>query len=207
MISLTLLWQIGYESSNKKLGTNSNMGASNNYPIDIVKCTKLLLSEHTSVENQVTFLLNCLLGIIVAANEFDSRKKNKKFQNLPFPNELLCIIPENIIFFDRNKALESVTINRDYTSWPILGKVDLSIASNKSKYDFSWFLRKIRNSIAHQHIEPKNIDGNWKGIKMWNTSNDGAIDFEVEFSATDLKELALSIATIYLNYYDTQSGD
>lgn len=181
------------------------MSASNNYPIDIVERTDSLLKGNHSLGTQfeVTFLLNCLLGIIVAANEFDKRKGNGKLKSLPFPENLLNLIPSNLTFIDRQKIIKSVSIDRDNISWLVFNKNEL--CNSAQKYNLGWFLEKIRNSIAHQHIEAVNLDNAWVGIKMWNEPVIGVRDFEVEFSVSELRELALIIASIYLEAYKPTS--
>jgi HEPN pEK499 p136 len=182
------------------------MSESTNYPVDIVERTRILLNKSHAFgsEYEVTFLINCLLGILIAANEFDGRK-GKKVGNKSFSQSSLNIIPSNLSFFDRKEAIDRITLGNNNISWQNLSKTDLSTNSNKSKYNLGWFLGKIRNSIAHQHIEAINTEGQWTAIKLWNEPQAGIIDFEIEFSVPSLKELALFVANIYLKTYKPKS--
>ncbi|MBT2558846.1 hypothetical protein J7E24_13705 [Hymenobacter sp. ISL-91] len=184
------------------------MSESTNYPVDIVERTQTLLNEVNSIgsEYEVTFLINCLLGILIAANEFDSRK-GKRIGNKVFSQPILDIIPSTLTFFDRKEAIDRVTLGCSNISWLNLSKKDLSIVTKESRYNLGWFLGKIRNSIAHQHIEAINTEGRWSAVKLWNEPQTGIVDFEVEFSTINLKKLALLVADIYLKTYRPESGD
>ncbi len=61
-------------------------------------------------------------------------------------------------------------------------------------------LNKIRNGLAHQHIEPINENGNFVGVIIRNYFDDAKVhkDLEVYFSQQELKEFALFIADEYL---------
>ncbi len=72
----------------------------------------------------------------------------------------------------------------------------------------SKLLTKLRNGIAHQNIIPKNEGGKWEGVIIWNNNN-GVMDFAMEFSAQELKDFSIEIATRYkqvLNPEQKNSG-
>lgn len=209
--SISLTWKLRsnvYEAKYTAANSNLTMSESNNYPVDIVERTEAILKTDyfSSTEYEVTFLVNCLSGILIAAKEFDSRK-GKKLGNLFFTPPILAIIPENLTFFNRNDAINRVTLHNQSISWEVLGKTSLSTILTKPNYNIGWFLEKIRNAIAHQHIEAINTDGKWTGILLWNEPQTGVKDFMIEFSVAGLREFALHIAGLYLNIYKTESGD
>jgi len=184
------------------------MSESVNYPIDIVERTKFLLTNENqafSGDFEVTFLMNCLLGILVAANEFDSRN-GKKFQNMHFHASLLENIPETLRFIGVNGIIKRVSVENDNISWQIFNKNNLSTETEKTDYKLGWFLNKLRNGIAHQHIEAINTEGKWIGVKLWNENDKTGIDFIIEFSVLSLKKLTLCIADIYLTVYQSKEN-
>jgi hypothetical protein len=164
--------------------------STTNYPKDFVKRTKNLIESHyeyikTNSKLEVTFLINCLLGLIVVVAE------NNKEINI---SQILNNIPK-IGFLDKEASNTSTQelINRNEITITIKHKECLA------KKGGQWFLTKLRNAIAHQNIEPINEEGKWTGVKMWNKTNGGIKDFEIELTNDELKELALNIAERYLD--------
>ncbi|MFC6225633.1 HEPN family nuclease [Hymenobacter artigasi] len=184
------------------------MSESINYPIDIVKRTQYLLKESRvfADDYEVTFLVNCLLGLLVAANEFDNRN-GKKLRDKNLSTSLLNDIPETLRFISINSITKRISVENDNVSWQILDKNALSTDAKKSDYNLGWFLGKLRNGIAHQHIEAINTEGKWTGIKLWNESERGGTDFVIVFSILSLKKLTLSVADIYLTTYQSTSSE
>jgi hypothetical protein len=161
-----------------------------NYPKDFVERTKKLINTHydcikKTSKLEVTFLINCLLGLIVAVAE------NGKGKGLIKEKNFLGSI-EKIGFLKKDTTKQNL-ISSDETTIKVAHKESLG------EYKYEWFLTKIRNAIAHQHIEPINKDEKWTGVKMWNEPTDGIKDFEIELTNTELKELALKIAEEYLS--------
>ncbi|RYE12785.1 MAG: hypothetical protein EOP45_22285 [Sphingobacteriaceae bacterium] len=180
------------------------MSESTNYPVDIVRRTKILLErgkkDASYDEYEVTFLINCLLGIVVAAKEFDERGK-KELGKKNFSNSLLSNIPDNLKFFSVKKTTKSIDIENNSITLEILNKSALSTDTKKTDYNLGWFLCKLRNGIAHQHITAINTEGEWTGIKLWNEPQTDVKDFIIEFSIPTLKEFTLCVADIYLEVY------
>ena len=59
-------------------------------------------------------------------------------------------------------------------------------------------LRKIRNSFAHQHIKPINVNGIWVGIRTWNKlPSTNKINFVLEIDNIQLKDLYNTLADIH----------
>jgi hypothetical protein len=140
------------------------------YPIDIVERTKELLQNtyeeiKKTSQLEVSFLINCLLGLVVMVAE------SKKGKGLVKDKEFL-----------RN-----------------IRKINIKYKESLAEKEYQWFLKKMRNAIAHQNIDPINENGKWTGAKMWNETKDGIRDFEISLTNTELKELALNIANDYLN--------
>ncbi|WP_296331180.1 HEPN family nuclease [uncultured Treponema sp.] len=171
----------------------------------VERTKKLLESSFEEVESinhyEVTFLLNCLLGLIVAVSEFDSRKKENKIFNKKIKDDsnFLAHIPSDIQYFDNTE----VAIGSNYGR---LHKRDYSV-SEKNKEDLQtsdkkqdWYLKKIRNSIAHLNIEPENEGDKWIGVELYN-EDQKMKDFSVVYKNTELKKFAIYIAGKYLENY------
>ncbi len=81
-----------------------------------------------------------------------------------------------------------------------IGNQDLLVHSkvilkNRGKLSI---LKKIRNAIAHQHVEPHNHNDNWVGVTLWNVNPQDEIDFRIELTTAQLNSLANYIANNYL---------
>jgi hypothetical protein len=68
----------------------------------------------------------------------------------------------------------------------------------ENEYTKDWFLKKIRNGIAHQNMTAKNENEKWIGVRIWN-EHYGLVDFEIEFTIEELKEFAIFIAGEFEN--------
>jgi len=157
------------------------MGAVNNYSTEFPKRTlKLLKSfqdKKIDYKLNVTFLMNCLLGLIVTAVE-NSERRQLIVGNVD--DELLNLFPENVELKIGNQNL-----------------LALPKAVLKTRGKLS-ILKKIRNSIAHQHVEPDNRNNNWVGVTLWNITPQGEIDFRIELTTVQLNSLANYITNNYL---------
>jgi hypothetical protein len=174
------------------------MSAIENYPIDFVKRTRDLLinnfEQFKDKDLEVTFLLNCLLGLIVSVSE---NKESNSIFNEKMDDEFLKILPEKIGFKIKDSTnYELVDINT----------INIEIGHREELTD--WFKRdfisKIRNGIAHQHIEAINEDGKWVGVKLWNINNK-LKDFEIIFTIQEIKKLSLKIAEEYLKSRESKN--
>ncbi len=159
------------------------MSSITDYEVNFPKRTRDLLvsfnKREVDYELDVTFLINCLLGLIIAAVE-TSKKDNVITGKVD--NELINILPEEVKIPDSNKVLAK-TKTTELLKWD---KLDV--------------LKKIRNGIAHQHIKPDNSNGEWKGIKLWNMKGNKK-NFELHLNIGQLHELALYITKHYLTKY------
>jgi len=170
------------------------MSEITNYPIDFVKRTKDLLNDNFDYfkdkDSEVTFLLNCLLGLIVNVSE-NEKKSNKTFKG-KIDDDFLSNLPEKIGFIINNSNDNEISnINLFEINTNIGHKEDLKTRTKL------WFINKLRNGIAHQNIEGINENKKWVGLKLWNTNSD-IKDFEIVFTIDELKKLSLMIANDYL---------
>lgn len=164
-----------------------------NYKIDFVKRTKQLLDDNfdyfKSKDREVTFLLNCLLGLIIAVNEVKGSNKAKK-GNI---EDLFEYIPDKIGFLKKGFEEQHLTDK-------LINSIEIQIGHKKdiNLYDKQQFLSKIRNGIAHQHIESISYDDIWEEVRLWNVKDSKIIDFEIIFTIEELKQFAIKIADDYL---------
>lgn len=169
------------------------MTANKNYKLDFVERTIEILTEFyprfEENDREVTFLLNCLLGLIITTTENEKRDREAFRGNID--ESFLANIPAKIGF------IENTRTHRDLTD---IDLTELSVSVHHKNgllgKDKMWFLMKLRNCIAHQNIDAVNKDGKWIGIRLWNI-NYSKKDFEVVFSINEIKNFALNLATEY----------
>ena len=176
------------------------MSAIINYRIDFIQRTREILeANYQSFEDkdrEVTFFLNCLLGLIVTISE--NEKRGKKVFKDNIDSDFLTLIPDKVGFVESNRVDDDLT-STDLTELNVkVGhKNDLK---GKSQL---WFIKKIRNGIAHQNIKGINEDEKWIGVRLWNTNNASKKDFEIIFTIEELKSLAIALSDKYLNGENT----
>ncbi|MDX9694537.1 MAG: HEPN family nuclease [Bacteroidales bacterium] len=170
------------------------MGEIVKYKIDIIKRTFEILNDHyphfKDKDREVTFLMNCLLGLIVAI--FENEKMKRTILKGNIDEQFLSLIPNKIGFLNSRDISENLT-SQDLT------QISLNVhhKDNLSKKDKYWFVNKIRNSIAHQNIEGINENGIWVGVRMWNSYNNKK-DFEIVFQVDELKKFASELASLFI---------
>lgn len=170
------------------------MSEIENYNIDIVKRTKEILVNYypTFQENdrEVTFLMNCLLGVIIAITETEKYSRNYLRGNID--DDFIEHIPERIGFILSKK------VNNDLTNVD-LTEININIGHRLDLIgrDKFWFLSRLRNCIAHQNIFGINENKKWIGIRLWNINNSKK-DFEIIFTIDELKKYTLDLAKKYL---------
>lgn len=169
------------------------------YPIGFIRRTKEILEKNyphfEENDREVTFLLNCLLGLIVAVREAEVKSKVKVFDG-NIDDDFLALVPETIGFVkttdnDIGKDLTESNVNR--VDFPVSHKKDLG---NQTK---PWLLKMIRHGIAHQNLLPINNDGEWVGVRLWNEPVRKVKDFEIVFMIEELKKFAIGLSSKYLN--------
>jgi len=193
------------------------MAKLTNYPKEFVERTIRLFDEmeETAKQNdlEVTFLSNCLLGLIVSIiehlNKLEKTEYNKSLFNVKLQNEEIAhLIPERIKAIsgkEIQKKIKQKFNNIEFLKFADKPKFSIqnieihyTINSNLRNNTLEWLIKKIRNGIAHQHIHPINRDGKWKGIRIWNINSDGFKDFAIEFKANELKLFSIEIANRFL---------
>ena len=161
---------------------------------DFVERTLKLLETQNNLKFDTTFLLNCLLGLLVAVYEFEDEDKKESIFNKNINQEFLEYIPDNIEYFKAKDDFEKVSNRLKVKRYNIELKGKNSIQEKTQL----WYLEKIRNSIAHININPINRDKKWASVELFNEHSYGK-DFSVEYSNEDLKKFAVYIAKRYLN--------
>ena len=171
------------------------MSRMKNYRIDIVKRTTEILKDHFPTledkDREATFLMNCLLGIVVAISE--NKKISQSIFNESTDDDFLSMIPEKFGFitsYDNVKELRDIRLLKRTVN--IGHKNELK---SKSKI---WFINRVRHSIAHQNIKAINEDEKWVGVILYNKPKE-VIDFEIEFDIVELKIFALKLGKMYLD--------
>jgi len=166
-----------------------------NYPIDFIKRTQEILLEHyqhfEDKDREVTFLLNCLLGLIITIAE--NKKREETIFKGNIDEQFLSLIPDRVGFIDSKKLNIDLT-EKDLTEVTI----NVGHKNDLKKKAKSWFLNKIRNGIAHQNIEQINEDEKWIGVRLWNIDYDRKKNFEIIFTIEELKKLAIELSRKYL---------
>lgn len=170
------------------------MGQIANYKIDIIKRTSEILNTHyphfEDNDREVTFLMNCLLGLIIAI--FENERVSRKILKGNIDDNFLSFIPDKLGFLNaRNLSddLTNIDLTQIYINVQHKDKLHL-----KDKY---WFVNKLRNGIAHQNIQGINDNGKWAGVRIWNINNDKK-DFEIIFQIIELKTFVNKLAEMYL---------
>ena len=170
------------------------MGAIEKYKIEIVKRTKEILQDYYPIfiekDREVTFLMNCLLGLIIAITE--AEKIDKKLLRGKIDEEFIRNIPDKVGFIQLRR-LDLDLADKDLT------EINLNVGhkSDLLGQDKFWFITKLRNCIAHQNIYGINEDSEWIGVRLWNINNSKK-DFEIIFTIDELKNYAIELATNYL---------
>lgn len=167
-----------------------------NYSIDIIERTIEILikfyPKFTENDREATFLMNCLLGIIVALTERE--KKDRKSFNGKIDPEFIKMIPDKIGFISHEKFINVNLTRQDLTQF----KVEVGHKNDLIGKDVLWFISKIRNSIAHQNIHGINEEGKWVGVSLFNMYKRQK-DFEIIFSIEELRDFSTFLAKKFID--------
>lgn len=171
------------------------MSSIENYKMDIVERTSEILTTYyhkfEKEDREATFLLNCLLGLIVSISE------NEKNKNIVFggkiDDEFLALIPNKIGFI--KKDTQDIDLIDENTS---ARSINICRKDNLKEQTKLWFINQIRNGIAHQNIEGVNEDNKWFGIRLWNIDKASIKNFEIVFSIEELKTFAIKLSNNYI---------
>ncbi|SHK16423.1 hypothetical protein SAMN02745216_02992 [Desulfatibacillum alkenivorans DSM 16219] len=143
-------------------------------------------------DKEVTFLLNCLLGLIVTVSENPDR--DSPFSG-DIDDEFFNVIPNQIGYIQFNELDVGNLCDTQVTSTPGLSvKHKIDLKNNMKK---SWFIRKIRHAIAHTNIEPLNQHGSIVSVRLYNITKSKIKDFEIIFTVDQLRVFALYISDEY----------
>jgi hypothetical protein len=146
------------------------------YEIEFITRTQKIINDYNKRKSgyKLTLLLNCLVGLIILPD-----------QRMGFGKPPLWDIEINQI-----PLFQTAKINPKWSS--------------NTKHTLAQFLRKLRNGIAHQHINPINRNNHFVGVKIWNVTPQNITDCEVEFNRHSLHEFANFIADQYLHHISAQ---
>jgi hypothetical protein len=148
------------------------------FDVEFIDRTRNILATYRG-EHDVTLLMNCLLGLIIVAYE-RYEKSRHIFFDVPIKNI---------------KELEEITLSKGFYFKPKKWKRKGSTALEEKTLRV--LIKKFRNGIAHQNVEPKNLCGRWVGVHVWNEF-DRVRDMEVELTVEQLKTFAILVSDIYL---------
>lgn len=151
----------------------------NKFEIEFVERTRDFLKEYSG-EYDMSIIINCTLGLIFMPNE-----KIPKANSTSFWDTEIDKIP-NLPSFQLHifKPIKRIK-KQKIVFYPKTLKV---------------LLKKIRNGLAHQRIQPINENGKFTGVVIRNYFNQGKYDqdLEISFSQQELKDFALFVADEYL---------
>jgi hypothetical protein len=185
------------------------MVSTKNYPIDFVKRTREILQEKFRQFEQdgreVTFLLNCLLGLIVTVSE-NAQNANPKLEVFKdnLDDDFLALVPDKIGFVEQIQVDDNFDLTE--TSPTLLNAQVRHKADLKGKNKL-WLLKKIRNAIAHQNIQAVNEAGKWVGVRLCNKPNAKTKNFEVVFKIDELRKFAIELSNKYLSEINPQQAE
>jgi len=153
------------------------------YEREFVERTRQILKTYKG-KYKLSNAINCTLGLIVLPNEMLDA----------FPNPIWDTPIANIadLAYLRIRMFEPIQ-KKKKNNIPVYFPKTLKI-----------FLKKIRNGLAHQNIEPvNNARGLFTGIIVRNyygedANNAGELDLEIEFNRKELEQFSLFIAGKYL---------
>lgn len=183
-----------------------------NYPKDFVERTLRLINEcydeTKSKELEVTFLLNCLLGLIIATNE-NIENDDYFIKTRLNDSKLIKFIPKSIAQLDfkvfdkdiKDKINKKSLINQLDDEITISSQIKIEKFKQLKNLTLKQFIRFLRNGIAHQNIMPTSNNEHWKGIRIWNHNSSGIKDFEIEFQIGELKKFAIFIGTKFIEKF------
>ncbi len=176
------------------------------YSIEFIKRTNEILQvdfhRFEEKDREVTFLLNCLLGLIVTVSENENQKL-KVFKG-KIDDDFLALVPDKIGF------VEEIQVNNSFDlTDKCVTKLNARVGhkNDLKRKDKFWLLNKIRNGIAHQNIEGVNEEKKWVGVRLWNKPNAKMKDFEIVFTIEELRKLATELSNKYLTEKNPQQAE
>jgi hypothetical protein len=156
------------------------MSAIAYYEKEFVERTRHILKRYKG-KYKLSNAINCTLGLIVLPNEMLGESRN------PIWDTPIADIDE--LSYLRIQTFEPIQRKRNGTAeyYPKTLKI---------------LLKKIRNGLAHQNIQPINTNQTFTGIIIRNYYCDSPVnsdlDLEIEFNREELENFGLFIAGKYL---------
>jgi hypothetical protein len=150
------------------------------FKTEFVDRTKKILLNYEG-EYKLSNVINCMLGLLILPYE------NVRNNPDTFWDTDLYVIPSFPVF-------------RIHVFQPV-HKVKRGGIIEYYPTTLRVFLQKVRNGLAHQHIQPVNTNGKFTGVVIRNYHNpdtQNILDMEVEFTRKQLEKFALFIADEYL---------
>ncbi len=181
---------------------------------DFIRRTQEILDSNydgfKEQDREVTFLLNCLLGLLITVSEREKKEKVKVFDS-KIDSAFLALVPTEMGFVKdsiKNKKEKGEKSFDDRmgqelteTKLTVLHeKVDVKVGHKDAlkQQKKNWYIDHVRNGIAHQNIEAISHEGKWVGIKLWNINPKNRKDFEIKFTIDELRKFAIYISNEYL---------
>ena len=198
------------------------MSEAKNYPLDFVKRTIKLINDIEPFAKdeklEVTFLLNCMLGMIVSVHENTSNtKQGEIFKTKLNSTELKDVVPKKIkvlkmtykqaqeMSTENKKKINEFGFLKNFKESEIpLNPKPIKFKTEKEvlELNLDYVLKNVRNGVAHQNIMPTNENGTWKGIRIWNEipikKKEGVMNFAIAFNISQLRKFSLKVAEIYV---------
>ena len=143
------------------------------------------LSADNAVPNEVTMLLNSLLGLVIIPAEYREKRKITAFNKLIVDVPVIKELMKDSYFYPTRYDYD----NKQY-------KQKLTTVSN--------LLTSIRNSVAHQQIECIEEEGKWRYIKLSDVNKRNAknnlphLELSVTWSIVQLREFCKFVCQTYL---------
>lgn len=155
------------------------------YDRELIRRTIELNEKYKGIYN-ITLLMNSLLSLIVLPNEKRSYRNIQFLKNeITNIQEIQSIISQAGFVFD--SGFKRRTINGTKTNVP-------------NPRDLENLLRRIRNGISHQRIEPiSDINNKWVAVIIEDYSGDNICGLRIHFTIKELKKFALFIGNSYLS--------
>jgi hypothetical protein len=181
------------------------------YPKEFIERTLTLMDKCYEVakteELEVTFILNCLLGLIIATYEQLDLCQGNFFKKRLADVDVIKFVPDKIArvdFSEFNKRFKAEVNKKS-----LIGQLDDEITVESKLYvqkfilaknlTLKEFIRNVRNGIAHQNLRATSTSEHWEGIRIWNYNKDGIKDFEVEFKINQLRNFAKFIGEKFID--------
>lgn len=175
------------------------MGEITDYPIEFIERTKDILQKEfhrfEKEDKEVTFLMNCLLGLIVTVSEEENRKL--EVFKYKIDDDFRDLVPKKIGFVEGTQVDDKFDLTEKSVTELNLPVGHWDELKEKDKF---WFLNKIRNAIAHQNIKGLNENSEWVGVSLYNLKKNPKMkDFQITFTIEELRKFAIGISEKYLS--------